>query len=65
MEKFKVVVDEKGKVSVWMNGHLLKGVKGIEFYWEADEIPCHKIEFVTQAAKFEPKENLTVIKGGE
>lgn len=65
MEKFKVIVDEKGKVECWMNGHVLKGVRGIEFFWEVDEIPTHKIEFVTQAAKFEAKDNLTVIKGGE
>lgn len=65
MEKLKVTVDEKGKVAIWMNGQQLHGVRGIEFYWEIDEIPTHKVEFVTQAAKFEAKDNLTVIKGGE
>lgn len=65
MEKLRVIVDEKGKVSIWMNGQLLSGVRGIEFYWEIDEIPTHKVEFVTQAAKFEKKDTLTVIEGGE
>jgi hypothetical protein len=63
MEKFKVTVDEKGKVEAWMDGHILKGIRGIEFYWEVGEVPTHKVEFVTQVAKFEP--NMTVIEGGE
>lgn len=62
-EKFKVIVDDRGQVSAWMDGFLLEGVQGIEFYWEVDEIPTHKIEFVTQSAKFKP--NMTVIEGGE
>ena len=53
MEKFKVSVDDKGKIEIWMDGCELKGVRGIEFYWEAGEAPWHKVEFVSQVAKIE------------
>lgn len=55
MEKLKVIVDDKGKIEIWMDGCVIKGVRGIEFYWEAGEPPFHKIEFATQAAKLERK----------
>jgi hypothetical protein len=55
MEKFKLIVDENGKIELWMDGCIIKGVRAIEFCWEVGEYPYHKIEFVTQAAKFERK----------
>lgn len=55
MEKLKVTVDENGKIEIWMDGCIVKGVRAIEFYWEVGEVPYHKIEFATQATKFERK----------
>jgi len=55
MEKLKVVVDDKGKIEIWMDGFLLSGIRAIEFNWEVGEIPCHRIEFVTSVAKLERK----------
>lgn len=53
MEKFKVTVDDRGKIEIWMDGCVLTGVRGIEFYWEVGEAPYHKIEFISQVAKLE------------
>lgn len=50
-----MTVDENGKIEIWMDGCLVKGVRAIEFCWEVGEVPYHKIEFATQAAKFERK----------
>lgn len=55
MEKLKLIVDDKGKITLWMDGCLITGVRAIDFNWELDEIPYHKIEFATQATKFERK----------
>lgn len=55
MEKLRLVVDDKGRIEVWMDGCVVKGIRAIELYWEVGEIPYHKIEFATQAAKFERK----------
>jgi hypothetical protein len=55
MEKLRISVDDKGKIEIWMDGCIVKGVRGIELYWEVGEIPYHKIEFATQAAKFDRK----------
>jgi hypothetical protein len=55
MDKFKLTVDENGVIEMWMDGCLLKGLRSIEFCWEVGEVPYHKIEFVTQAAKLERK----------
>lgn len=55
MEKLKLVVDDQGKITVWMDGCLLKGVRLIELCWEIGEIPIHKLEFTTQASKIERK----------
>lgn len=55
MEKLKLTVDDKGKIELWMDGCVIKGVRGIEFYWEVGEVPFHKVEFVTPAAKLDRK----------
>jgi hypothetical protein len=55
MEKLKLIVDDKGKIEIYMDGFAVRGVRGIEFYWEVGEAPSHKIEFATQAAKLERK----------
>ena len=34
MEKLKVIVDEKGSINIWMDGCLIQGIVGIEFYWK-------------------------------
>lgn len=53
MDKLKIIVDENGKIVLWMDGCIVTGVREIEFYWEVGETPTHKIEFVTHAAKLE------------
>lgn len=53
MEKFKVTVDDKGKIEIWMDGCELKGVRGIEFFWEVGEAPFHRVEFISHVAKLE------------
>lgn len=55
MEKLKLIIDDEGKIVVWMDGCLLKGVRLIEFCWEVGEVPIHKLEFITQASKIERK----------
>lgn len=55
MEKFKLIIDDKGQIQFYMDGHLIKGVRAIDFNWEIGEIPYHKVEFATQATKFERK----------
>lgn len=55
MDKLKIIVDENGKILIWMDGCIVTGVREIEFYWEVGELPFHKLEFITQAAKFERK----------
>jgi hypothetical protein len=55
MEKFRLTVDDKGKIEVWMDGCVLKGIRGVELYWEAGEPFYHKVEFITHVAKFERK----------
>mgnify|MGYP003581019256 CR=1 FL=1 len=55
MEKLKLIVDDNGKIEIWMDGCVVTGVRGIEFYWEVGEYPYHKLEFISQAAKFERK----------
>lgn len=53
MEKLRITVDDRGKVTIEMDNYELKGVKGIEFNWEVGEVASHRIEFVTQVAKFQ------------
>jgi hypothetical protein len=55
MEKFKLIVDENGKIEIWMDGCVVRGVRSIEFYWEVGEPPYHKLEFISQAARLERK----------
>jgi hypothetical protein len=55
MEKFKVIVDEKGAITIWLDGCVISGVVGIEFYWEVGEVPQHKIEFNSQATRIDRK----------
>jgi hypothetical protein len=55
MEKLKVIVDEKGDITIWLDGCVISGVVGIEFCWEVGEVPQHKIEFASQATKIERK----------
>lgn len=55
MEKLKIIVDDKGKIEIYMDGFLVKGIRSIELFWEVGEIPYHKLEFATQAAKLERK----------
>jgi hypothetical protein len=55
MEKFKVIVDENGTITTWLDGCLVHGIVGIEFYWEVGEVPQHKIEFASQATRIDRK----------
>ncbi|WP_161809254.1 hypothetical protein [Heyndrickxia shackletonii] len=47
MDKLKIVVDENGRVIVWMNGKRQEGIYGIEFFARAGESTRHKIEYIT------------------
>lgn len=49
MEKLKIVVDDKGRTTVWMNGEIVQGIRRIEFDHEIGCIPEHIITFSTQA----------------
>lgn len=51
MEKFKVIVDDQGKMRVYMNQIELKGVKSLEFFYEAGDAPIHKVEFYSHIAE--------------
>ena len=55
MEKLKIIVDNNGRIQIYMDGYALTGVRAIDFCWEVGEVPYHKIEFVTQATKFDRK----------
>lgn len=55
MEKLKVVVDDKGKIEIFMDGCLVHGVREIDFHWEVGEYPYHRLEFITQATKLDRK----------
>jgi hypothetical protein len=49
-EKLKITVDENGKTTVWMDGEIVKGIKEIEFNYEAGDYPTHRITYITQKA---------------
>lgn len=53
MEKLRLVVDEKGKLELHMDGKKVFGFKSLEFYWEVGDVPTHKIEYFTHVAKTE------------
>jgi hypothetical protein len=55
MEKLKLILDDKGKIELWMDGCTLDGIRSIEVFWEIGEIPYHKIEFATPATKIQRK----------
>jgi hypothetical protein len=55
MEKLKLIVDENGKIQLFVDGCLINGYRALEIVWEAGEPLSHSIEFVTQAAKIERK----------
>lgn len=47
-EKLKIIVDDKGKTTIWMDGKKVKGARKINFEFIAGEAPTHEIEFYTQ-----------------
>jgi acyl CoA:acetate/3-ketoacid CoA transferase len=49
-EKLKIVVDDKGKTIVWMDGKLIEGIKEIDFNHEVGSYPTHTIKYITQKA---------------
>lgn len=53
MEKLRISIDEKGRIELWMDGCLMTGLHSIELYWEVGEVPTHKLEFISPAAKIE------------
>jgi hypothetical protein len=55
VEKFKLTIDDKGKIDVWMDGCLIHGIRSMELFWEVGEVPYHKLEFVTQATEIKRK----------
>lgn len=50
MEKLRIVVDDKGHCFVYMNDEEVKGIRSIEFNYDVDDVPYHKIEFISQIA---------------
>lgn len=52
-EKLKIVVDDKGKTTIWMDGKKVKGVRKINFESFAGEVPTHEIEFYTHIGGLE------------
>jgi hypothetical protein len=46
-EKLKIIVDDRGRTTVWMNGEIVLGIRRIAFEHDIDEIPTHTIEFCT------------------
>lgn len=58
MEKFKIVVDDKGKMDVYMDGHSVKGLVNVEFNWNTKgDMPTHKLEFLSFASSVKGTEN--------
>lgn len=49
-EKLKIVVDDKGKTTVWMDGNIVEGIQEIDFNHEVGEFPTHRITYITQKA---------------
>lgn len=49
-EKLKIIIDDKDKVTVYMDGKEVKGVRSISFDKSADTYAKHRIEYVTCAA---------------
>lgn len=51
MEKLKVIIDENGKIKVFMNEKEITGFRRIQLNWEVGEIPTHEIEFVSHISE--------------
>ncbi len=52
-EKLKIVVCDKGKTKVYMDGVEIKGIKRMEFDHDAGYMPEHKITYYTAVASHE------------
>jgi hypothetical protein len=46
-EKLKIIVDDRGKTTIWMNGEIVHGVRRITFEHDICDVPVHTIEFCT------------------
>lgn len=51
-EKLKIVVCDKGKTKVYMDGIEVNGIKRIEFDHDAGYLPEHKITYDTAKAAY-------------
>lgn len=51
MEKLKIIVDDKGKIKVFMNEKAVQAIKRIRFDWEVGEYATHEIEFISHIAE--------------
>jgi hypothetical protein len=51
MEKLKIIVDDKGKVKIFMDEREVYGARRIRFEFEVGDIATHEIEFISHIAK--------------
>jgi hypothetical protein len=53
LEKLKIIVDDKCKTTVFMDGKKVQGIKRIEFEHDVEFSPVHCITYYSQTAKHE------------